>query len=139
MPTNFYRHFLLLCSCTASCLLGACAYMHANAPRSSDMPPAINLNGIMVGTANRLALYTYDGDTTNQSNCLDSCTATWLPFYASEHDVNRGDFSVFTRQDGRKQWSLAGKPLYFWASETQAEEDSKQVTDARWKVFPVPR
>lgn len=103
------------------------------------MPPAINLNGIMVGTANRLTLYTYDGDTANHSNCLDSCTTTWLPFYATAHDASRGDFTVFTRPDGRKQWSLAGKPLYFWAGETQAEEASTHAPDTHWKVFRAPQ
>lgn len=101
------------------------------------MPPAINVNGVMVGSANRQPLYTYDGDGPLQSNCLDTCTKQWLPFYASAHDVNRGDFSVFTRQDGRKQWALVGKPLYFWAEELHPEQQAGARTDPHWKVFNV--
>lgn len=123
--------------CWLTCLLGACAHSPITAPRSSDMPPAININGVMVGSANRLTLYTYDRDTPLHSNCLDACTSEWLPFYASEHDVNRGDFSVFTRQDGRKQWALVRKPLYFWAGELHLEQQTETMTDPRWKVFNV--
>lgn len=120
-------------------LLGACTHSPLNAPRSSDIPPAINVSGIMVGSANRLALYTYEGDGPLQSNCLDDCTREWLPFYAGEHDASRGDFSVFTRQDGRKQWALVGKPLYFWAGELQpnGERKEEKTSDPRWQVFRV--
>ncbi|MDO4794364.1 MAG: hypothetical protein Q4A28_00260 [Brachymonas sp.] len=102
------------------------------------MPPAINVNGIMVGSANRLALYTYDGDTPLHSNCLDACSSEWLPFYAGEHDVSRGDFSILTRQDGRRQWALVGKPLYFWAGELPPEQQAKEAASSQWKVFRVP-
>lgn len=124
--------------CGLAGLLGACAYNTVNdAPRSSEIPPAINVNGIMVGSANRLALYTYEGDKRLQSNCLEACTRQWLPFYANDQDVSRGDFSIFTRQDGRKQWALVGKPLYFWAGELQPESQAKEAADPRWKVFRV--
>ena len=62
--------------------------MSADTPPTSDMPPAINLNGTMVDSVNRQTLYTYDGDTHNHSNCTDeACIAQWLPFYAREHHV----------------------------------------------------
>lgn len=133
------RPAIQLCAFCLLGLLGACTHSPINAPRSSDMPPAIKLNGIMVGSANRLTLYTYEGDGPLQSNCLESCIKHWLPFYANEHDVSRGDFSVFTRQDGRKQWALMNKPLYFWAGEWLPSEEHMEEKnhDPRWKVFRV--
>ena len=116
--------------------------MSADTPPTSDMPPAINLNGTMVDSVNRQTLYTYDGDTHNHSNCTDeACIAQWLPFYAREHHVSRGDFSVFTRQDGRKQWALVGKPLYFRVGETHSQESPEQTTGSpanpHWKAIRV--
>ena len=137
MPFHACRHHILMGACALACLLGACAHVHTNVPRSSDIPPAIRINGIMVDSANQLALYTYANDTANHSNCMDACTTQWLPFYASEHDANRGDFSVFTRQDGRKQWALAGKPLYFRAEDAQSGAKAEEADESGWKVFRV--
>ena len=91
----------------------------------------------MVGTANRLTLYTHDGDRENHSNCLQACLTQWLPLYASEYDDSRGDFSVFMRTDGRRQWALVGKPLYFWAGEVRPGASSGEAVDPHWKVFRV--
>jgi predicted lipoprotein with Yx(FWY)xxD motif len=147
MPQKNTHHFFSSIICATACLLTACSSMPANTPHSSDMSPAINLNGTMVDSVNRQTLYTYDGDTHNHSNCTDeACIAQWLPFYAREHHVSRGDFSVFTRQDGRKQWALMGKPLYFRVGETHPQESPEQTspeqaadspTDPHWKAFRV--
>ena len=142
MPFHACRRHISMGACALACLLGACAHVHTHVPRSSDIPPAIRINGIMVDSANQLALYTYANDTTNHSNCMDACTAKWLPFYAGEHDANRGDFSVFTRQDGRKQWALAGKPLYFRVEDAQTgtkteKADESKADESGWKVFRI--
>ena len=138
MNERFLRYLLLLSGCMLTALLTGCAStMTDTLPSSSDMPPAINANGIMVGTASRLTLYTYDADASNHSNCLDQCLSEWLPLYASDYDESRGDFSVFMRPDGRRQWALVGKPLYFWAGEVRPGEGAGEKADPRWKVFRV--
>ncbi|MFZ1363581.1 MAG: hypothetical protein WAS90_01570, partial [Brachymonas denitrificans] len=105
----------LMTTAAAAVFLAGCASTSSNAPSASDMPPAVNAGGIMVGTANRMTLYTFDKDGVNQSNCNDQCAVNWPPLLAGSSDVGRGDFSVLTRADGRKQWALVGKPLYFWS------------------------
>ena len=77
------------------------------------MPPAINANGVMVAADSLMTLYTYAGDGLEQSACVDACAEIWQPLLANGSDTSRGDFSVFSRSDGRWQWALMGKPLTF--------------------------
>ncbi|MDO5653867.1 MAG: hypothetical protein Q4G39_07160 [Brachymonas sp.] len=119
-------------------LLSACANTKQNTIYSvSDMPPAVRIDGLMVGSASRLALYTYSGDGPNTSACVDTCVQQWPPLLATEGDVSRGDFTVFTRPDGLRQWALVGKPLYFWSGERQPGETGGEAVDPQWRAFRV--
>ena len=52
--------------------------------------------------------------------------------------VNRGDFSVFQRDDGRKQWALVGKPLYYWSKDARPGDMSgDMMNNGQWHVFRV--
>lgn len=127
----------LLTTAAAALLLAGCASTSNNSPSASDMPPAVNANGIMVGTANRMTLYTFDKDGVNQSNCNDQCAANWPPLLAGANEVGRGDFSVFQRADGRKQWALVGKPLYYWAKDARPGDVSGDNVNGVWHVFRI--
>ena len=41
----------------------------------------------------------------------------WPPLYAADGDSGSGDYSVITRDDGKKQWAFKGKPLYYWTKD----------------------
>ena len=103
MTIRLHTRSLALAAGLASALLAGCANTQSQAPSSSEMPPAINVSGVMVGTANRMTLYTFDQDGVNKSNCNAQCAQNWPPLLADAKAVNRGDFSVFQRDDGRKQ------------------------------------
>ncbi len=127
----------LMTTAAAAVFLAGCASTSSNAPSASDMPPAVNAGGIMVGTANRMTLYTFDKDGVNQSNCNDQCAVNWPPLLASSSDVGRGDFSVLTRADGRKQWALVGKPLYFWSKDVRPGDTTGDNVNGTWHVFRI--
>ncbi len=61
------------------------------------MPPAINVSGVMVGTANRMTLYTFDQDGVNKSNCNAQCAQNWPPLLADAKAVNRLTSGVSAR------------------------------------------
>ncbi len=61
---------------------------------------------------NGMALYTFDKDETNKSNCYDKCATNWPPFMASADAKAEGDWTVVERSDGTKMWAYEGKPLY---------------------------
>lgn len=68
------------------------------------------------------ALYTFDNDTENKSNCNANCAVIWPPLYAENTDIISGDFSIITRDDNSKQWAYKTKPLYFYLNDNVAGE-----------------
>jgi predicted lipoprotein with Yx(FWY)xxD motif len=50
-------------------------------------------------------------------------------------DKASGDYSVITRDDGKKQWALKGKPLYFWAKDMPSRATRLATASTRvWQV-----
>jgi predicted lipoprotein with Yx(FWY)xxD motif len=43
-----------------------------------------------------------------------------------------GDWSVVTRDDGKKQWAFKGKPLYFWAKDMKPGEKTGDGFNGVW-------
>jgi len=82
-------------------------------------PPTQVAGDVVVG-ANGMTLYTFDKDTPGKSVCNGPCATNWPPLMAADTDTPSGDYSIVTRDDGKKQWALKGKPLYFWAKDTKA-------------------
>ena len=80
--------------------------------------PVKTMEGVLTGS-NGMTLYTFDKDPAGagKSACNGPCATNWPPLMASESDQGSGDYSVITRDDGKKQWAFKGKPLYFWAKD----------------------
>lgn len=79
----------------------------------------VNGKTIFVDASTGLALYFFNGDGTNQSNCTGGCLAIWPSHAASATEKGDNNFSIFTRSDGNgMQWSYKGRPLYTFVSDT---------------------
>lgn len=118
--------FLPIAFLTAA-LLGGCASM---------MPaPAKVADGVLVGP-NGMTLYTFDRDTagSGKSVCNGPCATNWPPLMASEMDKPAGDYTVVTRDDGKKQWAVKGKPLYYWIKDTKAGDKTGDGVQNVWHV-----
>ena len=68
-------------------------------------------------------LYVYDGDKIDQgqqgkSSCNKKCADRWPPFQAGAGAQPTGDWSIFSREDGLRQWAYKGRPLYTRARDT---------------------
>ena len=61
---------------------------------------------------------------------------------ATDADKATGDYTVITRDDGKKQWAFKGKPLYFWAKDTKPATRPATVSTRCGKSpnpdFPCP-
>ena len=108
-------------------LLSGCASM-SNAP-------AKVADGVLTGT-NGMTLYTFDKDVAGSSKsvCNGPCANNWLPLIATETDQASGDFTVITRDDGKKQWALKGKPLYFWIKDSKPGDKTGDGFNKLWQV-----
>jgi predicted lipoprotein with Yx(FWY)xxD motif len=78
--------------------------------------PAVVGDGVLTGS-NGMTLYTFDKDADGKSMCNGPCATNWPPLYATDSDKASGDFGIITRDDGKKQWALKGKPLYYWSKD----------------------
>ena len=75
----------------------------------------------MLVNAKGMTLYTYDKDPANagRSACNGDCAVKWPPVLAKDGARAGGDYSIVTRDDGRKQWAFRGKPLYTWPEDQE--------------------
>lgn len=60
------------------------------------------------------ALYVYDKDSREKSNCNAGCDSAWPPLLVStsESHARVGDWTVIIRSDGLRQWAHKGQPVY---------------------------
>ena len=112
----------------ATALLGACATM-------ADPAPVKIANGMLTGT-NGMTLYTFDKDAagSGKSVCNGPCANNWPPLMATETDKASGDYSIVARDDGKKQWALKGKPLYYWAKDSKPGDMTGDGFNKVWQV-----
>ncbi len=112
----------------SAALLGGCAYM-------GGPSPAKLADGVLVGPTG-MTLYTFDRDTpgSGKSACNGPCAANWPPLMAAEIDKPNGDFTVVTRDDGKKQWAVKGKPLYYWIKDNKPGEKTGDGVQGVWHI-----
>lgn len=114
----------------ASTMLAACS---AYQTRPAD--PAMASDGMLTGS-NGMALYTFDKDVagSGKSSCNGPCAVNWPPLYANDGDSGHGDYSVIARDDGRKQWALKGKPLYYWIKDRKPGDKTGDGFNNVWHI-----
>jgi len=95
---------------------------------------AISEHNDLLGNADGKALYTFDKDSAGKSHCSGGCSTVWPPFTAKDTAKDNGKFTVITRDDGSKQWAMDGKPLYFFAADTQPGEAKGDGQGGVWHV-----
>jgi predicted lipoprotein with Yx(FWY)xxD motif len=109
-------------------ILAGCATVGAETP-------AKVAGGMLVGP-NQMTLYTFDKDAagSGKSVCNGPCATNWPPLMAAEGASASGDYSVITRDDGKKQWAFKGKPLYFWAKDSKPGDATGEGFNGVWHV-----
>lgn len=119
------RAFLLFTLSAA--LMAGCASMAAGPAKVAD--------GVLTGP-NGMTLYTFDRDTagSGKSVCNGPCATNWPPLMAADTDQASGDYSVITRDDGKKQWAFKGKPLYFWAKDMKPGDRTGDGFNKVWQL-----
>ena len=92
------------------------------------------LGKILVDSKGR-TLYMFGADTKNKSNCADACASNWPPAAApSKPTVGSGvsarKLKVIKRDDGTKQLSYAGHPLYRFIADKKPGDTNGQGINA---------
>ncbi len=93
-------------------------------------PQGYGMQRISLGARNEIAftnhkgltLYTYDKDSPGKSACTGECTKSWIPLSPIAGAKPVPNWTIFTREDGVKQWQHYDKPLYTYVGDKDGGE-----------------
>lgn len=126
-------------------LLGGLAlvFTAALAPTAASAQPARvspTPNGKVLETPAGKTLYVFDGDKIDlgqrgKSSCNGECAANWPPFSAGLDAQPIGNWTIISREDGKRQWAYKGRPLYTWSKDLQPGQMNGEGYDGNsWHV-----
>lgn len=93
-------------------------------------------NGILV-SMNNMTVYTFEGDqvSSGRSSCYGECAVNWPPLLVDQNATSYGDYSIITRDDGKKQFAYKGKPLYYYRLDNKPDEtNGNNLAKGAWRV-----
>ncbi|MDY7510958.1 COG4315 family predicted lipoprotein [Ralstonia sp. L16] len=103
----------------------------------SSTPSAVKVTNGTLTDQHGMALYTFDRDAmAGKSACNGKCAENWPPLAANDADKPSGDYTIITRDDGKKQWAYRGKPLYLW---TKDKMPGDQTGDGFMNVWHIAK
>ena len=78
--------------------------------------------GSMLFSASKQAIYIFQNDEKDTSNCYDECAEAWPPVFtkgepAAGKGVEQSLLGTIQRRDGKRQVTYAGQPLYYYVNE----------------------
>jgi predicted lipoprotein with Yx(FWY)xxD motif len=95
--------------------------------------PVTNEGDILVDQ-NGMTLYTFDRDSELKSVCNAQCAASWPPLIAAAGAKRAGRYAIVARDDGRRQWTYKGKPLYLSVQDQRPGDRSGDGVDNLWRI-----
>ncbi len=106
-----------------------------------DIMTSATLGNYLVD-AKGMTLYYFTKDVANPNSCVGNCLTNW-PIYYSENlqipaGLNAADFAVFTREDGTKQSTYKGWPLYYFANDAALGDTKGDKVGGVWFVIKQP-
>jgi predicted lipoprotein with Yx(FWY)xxD motif len=92
-------------------------------------------NGILTSSYGK-TMYTFDKDQvgSGKSACVSTCADNWPPVYVEPGIKLSGDFSYISRNDGQKQLTYKGKPLYFFVKDKNPGDKTGDNVNNIWHV-----
>jgi len=85
------------------------------------------------------SLYWFKKDSLGKSACSGPCLEKWPIYYrekvAAPKGIKADDFGTLTREDGKKQTTFRGYPLYYWTNDKKAGETTGQGVNNVWYVI----
>jgi predicted lipoprotein with Yx(FWY)xxD motif len=104
--------------------------------------------GAILTDATGFTLYTFDTDQegTGKSACTGGCAGTWPPAITTAAKLEKvaglsGELGTITRDDGSKQITYAGHPLYRFSGDQKAGDTNGDGVGGVWhaaKAAPAP-
>jgi len=84
-------------------------------------------------------LYWFTKDSPGKSTCAGACVEKWPVYFretvATPKNIEAKDFGTITRDDGKKQTTFRGYPLYYWVNDKQPGDTTGQGVNNVWFVI----
>jgi len=94
--------------------------------------------GAYLADENGMTLYWFTKDSPGSSSCTGPCEEKWPVYYRDvfriPKSINGSDFGSILRNDGKKQLTFRGYPLYYWAGDKKAGDTGGQGVNNVWFV-----
>jgi predicted lipoprotein with Yx(FWY)xxD motif len=90
-------------------------------------------DGVLTDAAGR-TVYTFDKDEVGKSNCSGGCLALWPAFVAKPEALAKGEFGLIDA-NGERQWTVNGKPLYYFAGDAMAGDRNGDGKGGVWHMI----
>lgn len=105
----------------------------------STEQPTIKLStGNHIVDSRGISLYLFTKDVMGDSKCTGGCLNSWPIFYQEKITVSPGlqasDFGTITRDDGNKQTTYNGWPLYYFSSDASPGEIKGEGVNKIWFI-----
>jgi len=110
---------------TALLFVGCASYYGDN--MSMDKKDKMVEKSTFLTDSKGMALYTFDKDTRNKSNCYNGCETKW-PVYNGDTNnlklpanVKKEDFGIIQRDNRAMQITYKSQPLYYFFKDTKGD------------------
>jgi len=88
--------------------------------------------------AKGMTLYLFKKDSPGKSACAGPCVEKWPLYYreavAAASGLKAADFGTITREDGKKQTTFKGMPLYYFVGDKKAGDTAGQGVGGVWYI-----
>ena len=120
----------------AALLIAATAFAAPLTSANAAEAPAKLANGALVD-AKGMTLYTFDKDVagSGKSICNGPCAALWPPAMAAAAEQPSGAFAIVVRDDGSRQWSYKGKPVYAYQADQKPGDRTGDNFKDVWHII----
>lgn len=125
---------------TLVCLLSGCSQNWNQEGAINSTVKILNHStlGIILTDSNGMTLYTFTDDKDGKSTCYGECTSHWRPLTVENQTTAPyglpGNLGVTTRDDGKKQVTYNGKPLYYYFKDKKRGDANGQGVRNTWFV-----
>ena len=100
----------------------------------------LNKEGIghYLADAKGMTLYWFKKDAPGKSACAGPCVDKWPVYFRESVKAGKGladgDFGTITREDGKKQTTFRGYPLYYWVGDKAQGDANGNGLNGVWHV-----
>ncbi|MGH8719155.1 MAG: COG4315 family predicted lipoprotein [Burkholderiales bacterium] len=91
-------------------------------------------SGLLTNNAG-MTVYTFDQDSGGKSTCTGQCLAIWPA--VSPGDISGAGIGSVTREDGSKQATFKGRPIYLFIGDAKPGAANGDKLDDVWHVVPM--